>query len=387
MTTLGCSRRWLVFAACLLVSACVGPALVITPDQLPNAVEGQDYSVSLSAADAYAGWTITDGSLPPGLVLDGQSGQISGVPVGSGAFAFTVSASDPRVPPSSGQHAYTLTVLPALQVQFNPTPARVSTPYDYTPTITGGVPPYTVQIIGLPGFLDYDPATGEIFGTLQPIAGYVYPNARLAWTVTDSGDPRQTQDGRATLVIHPLGVSIVTTALDPATIGTPYALQLVATNGRQPYTWAVVDGVLPGSSSDPDRLRLDTRSGLISGLPGAGAQTETFTIAVTDNDSPPSSAQRVFKLVVQVVIATTSLPAASVGTAYAASVVAVGGLPPYTWTVSAGQLPAGLTIDSSTGGIVGTPAPGATSQTFTLRVTDSDLPAAAFEQQLTIEVH
>jgi hypothetical protein len=54
-------------------------------------------------------------------------------------------------------------------------------------------------------------------------------------------------------------------------------------------------------------------------------------------------------------VTTTSLPAATVGQTYTATLAAEGGTSPYTWSVTAGSLPAGLTLNSSTGVISGTP--------------------------------
>src|SRR3954451_7684348 len=56
-------------------------------------------------------------------------------------------------------------------------------------------------------------------------------------------------------------------------------------------------------------------------------------------------------------ITTTSVPNATTGGAYAASLTVTGGTPPYSsWTVGAGSLPPGLTLSSSTGAISGTPS-------------------------------
>jgi hypothetical protein len=72
-------------------------------------------------------------------------------------------------------------------------------------------------------------------------------------------------------------------------------------------------------------------------------------------------------------ITTTSLSAASAGTAYSANVTATGGTTPYAF--SATGLPSGLTINSSTGAITGTPAPSAAgTATVAVTVTDATQP-------------
>jgi hypothetical protein len=75
----------------------------------------------------------------------------------------------------------------------------------------------------------------------------------------------------------------------------------------------------------------------------------------------------------QLVLTTTSLPAATAGTTYSAAVAASGGATPYTFTATG--LPSGLAVSASTGAITGTPAAsaaGTASVTFT--VTDSSKP-------------
>ena len=68
-------------------------------------------------------------------------------------------------------------------------------------------------------------------------------------------------------------------------------------------------------------------------------------------------------------ITTTSLAGGKIGVAYSATVAATGGVTPYNWSVSAGTLPAGLTL-ASTGAITGTPTASGTSS-FTVQVTDA----------------
>lgn len=73
-----------------------------------------------------------------------------------------------------------------------------------------------------------------------------------------------------------------------------------------------------------------------------------------------------------VAVTTASLPNGTVGTSYSATLSATGGTPPYSWIVSSGSLPSGLTL-SANGLVSGTPTTSGTSS-FTVQVTDSSSP-------------
>ncbi|HTZ59429.1 MAG TPA: putative Ig domain-containing protein [Acidobacteriaceae bacterium] len=105
---------------------------------------------------------------------------------------------------------------------------------------------------------------------------------------------------------------------------------------------------------------------LIAGCGGSNSSTGSSNTS-GNGASTPSGAN--------LTITTTSLPAGTVGTAYNAQVAASGGTTPYTYT--AGGLPAGLSISSSTGAITGTPAASsAGTSSATIKVTDSTQPTA-----------
>ena len=78
---------------------------------------------------------------------------------------------------------------------------------------------------------------------------------------------------------------------------------------------------------------------------------------------------------VPITITTRSLPQAVVGTPYSAQLVASGGFTPYSWAITAGNLPAGLSLDSATGQVAGVPTASSQVASFTASVADSSSPA------------
>jgi Putative Ig domain len=84
-------------------------------------------------------------------------------------------------------------------------------------------------------------------------------------------------------------------------------------------------------------------------------------------------------------VISAGLPSGSVSHAYSAVLGADGGVPPYTWSLASGSLPAGLALDSSNGVIAGRPtAPGIFR--FQVKVTDSDVPAESATKKLSITI-
>ena len=101
---------------------------------------------------------------------------------------------------------------------------------------------------------------------------------------------------------------------------------------------------------------------------GGGGST-----AVVDPPPPPP-----------LTLVTTTLPGGTLGTAYSQTMAATGGVQPYRWAVTSGSLPAGLTLNSSTGLISGTVGGVQTVVNFTVTVTDSQSPAKTANASLSL---
>jgi hypothetical protein len=164
----------------------------------------------------------------------------------------------------------------------------------------------------------------------------------------------------------PVAPVITTTSPLPAgTVGVAYSHTLSAI-GTGTLTWTLQAGTLPTS------LTLST-GGVISGTPTV-AETDAFTVRVTDA-ATTLTADQVLSLTIHAAyvaptITTTTLTNATITAPYSATLVNTGGLAPFTWNLTVGSLPAGVTLNTTTGVISGTPtSPG--NNNFTVQVTDA----------------
>ncbi len=192
-------------------------------------------------------------------------------------------------------------------------------------------------------------------------------------------------DSAAAVIGHAI-LSLSVTAACPAPAGVqgqPYTYSITTSGGADPLTWSVPTGTLPPG------LTLNSATGVISGTPST-AGTYNLSATVTDSSSPnPQTAtftcQSAFVIGAPLSVVTTSLPNGTFGMAYPSTTLqAQNGTSPYSWSVTAGSLPAGLTL-SGAGVISGTPT-GFGPSTFTVTVTDSGTPVQTATQQFTITI-
>ena len=126
-------------------------------------------------------------------------------------------------------------------------------------------------------------------------------------------------------------------------------------------------------------------SQLTAAIPAADIATQgTASIAVLNPGAATSNALTFTISGPGLTITTNSpLPRGTVGTSYSQTFGASGGAAPYTWSLSSGSLPAGLTLNASSGILGGTPSAVGDS-TFTVRVSDSASASATKQFQLSI---
>jgi hypothetical protein len=203
--------------------------------------------------------------------------------------------------------------------------------------------------------------------------------------VTDSSTPAQSAAATFTLAITGGPLTITTTALNSGVVGTAYSQTLAATGETGPYTWRLTAGRLPSG------LTLNSSTGQISGTPAAEVAGSVVTFQVTDASNPPQTATATFAVTVTLTITgltilTTPLSNGVVNAAYSQTLAATGGTAPYTWQLTFGTLPPGLTLNASTGVIGGVPTAGATATPLTFKVTDSSTPAQSAVATFTLTI-
>lgn len=165
-------------------------------------------------------------------------------------------------------------------------------------------------------------------------------------------------------------------AFPSGNVSTSYAAPITSGGGQgpTPYTWSVVAGNLPaGLSLTP---YYGVYSAYVYGTP-TKMQTSTFTLQVRDGQG--HTAQQAFTLTIDppaplvITLPGSTANSGTLGQSYFQNLFASGGVQPYTWSITGGQLPPGLQVSKlSNGGsqINGTPTARGTF-TFTLTVTDS----------------
>ena len=162
------------------------------------------------------------------------------------------------------------------------------------------------------------------------------------------------------------GQSVTITVSGAGTQGVTWSLTGPGSLSNQTATSVIYNAPAAGAAA---AVRL-TNASLAIRVASSSTADPSAMVKATSVANPSVSAAVTINVTVPPAITTTSLPAGTEGTSYSQAITASGGAGTLILTISAGNLPAGLAMDSS-GHITGTPTGPNGTATFTVKATDS----------------
>ncbi|WP_206543617.1 beta strand repeat-containing protein, partial [Sphingomonas sanguinis] len=352
------------------------PTLTLAPASVSGGTAGTAYSQAFATSGGTApySYAIVAGALPGGVTLSG-SGTLAGTPTQSGSFTFSVNALDSSTGsgPYSATRSYTLsiaaptlTLAPATLVN-----AMVGSAYSQALTVSGGTAPYSYAVTAgaLPAGLTLS-STGTLSGT---------PSApgTSNFTITAT-DIQNFTAVRAYTV----------TVADRAPVAGAVSMTVAANSPANAVTLNLSGGTATSIAigTPPNHGTLTGSGTSISYTPSlnySGSDSFTYTATNASGTSAPATVT-ITVAAPTLTLSPTTLPGGTAGTAYSQALATTGGTAPYSYAVTAGALPAGLTL-SSNGTLSGTPT---AAGTFSLTVTATDAQnfTAARAYTLTVAV-
>jgi len=275
----------------------------------------------------------------------------------------TVSPIIGRMPTSGGVGGIGgLTAMPDMQnlsvSDLSPTVGQAASIQLTAPRIDGQ-PTWFVFSGSMPAGLSLDSTTGTITGTPTSSA-----TTQVRFGVKASNGSSASDFVTFTPQVTPLALTALTDLT--ATIGTAHTDSVTASGGVEPYLYSI--------SGHPTGISIDVESGAISGTPTNSQAAGNFSLVAKVTDFEGNSATASGTLVLSsagaLTAAAPSSLALTVGSFYAEAATATGGSTPYKGFTASG-LPAGISIDYTSGTILGIPTSAGTSA-VTVTVCDAD---------------
>lgn len=331
--------------------------IVITTTSLPDGVVGTPYDFQLvQTGGTNPTWVISFGSLPSGLTMS-TGGRITGTPTEAISEEFEVECDALDATAATRFFVLSVDAPSGIRLVSNTLPtASAGAAYSAQLEATGGFAPYAFQVLsGAPDGIVVD-GMGAVSGT---------PTTPGAYTMMVSLFDSEGASAVAQVQLEVVAAGPLTLAstLPPAVTNRAYSTPLV-TGGRPPYTVAFDPGALPPG------FTIDS-SGALAGQASA-AGVYPFMVQVTDAASAMTSGS--LSLTVEELAPLTLIStqiSLTINTDNDVTVLARGGIAPYTWSLDAGTPMAGVSFDAQRGAFVGRPTMVATT-TVTVSVTDSD---------------
>ena len=328
--------------ATLTLTVTVGPP-VITSSTSASGTVGSAFSYQITATNSPTSYAAT--SLPPGLSVNTATGLVSGTPTAAGTSSVALSATNSS---GTGHATLTLTVTVGAPVITSSTSAAGTVGSAFSYQITATNSPTSYAATSLPAGLAVNTSTGLISGT-PTAAG----TSSVALSATNAAGT-----GHATLTLTVTAGPPVITSSGAANgiVGSAFSYQIAATNSPTSYA----------ATSLPAGLAVNAATGLISGTPTA-AGTSSVALSATNSAGTGHATLTLTVTVGPPVITSSTSAAGTVGSAFSYQITATNSPTSYAAT----SLPAGLSVNTSTGLISGTPTATGTSS-VTLSATNGN---------------
>jgi hypothetical protein len=335
----------------------------VTPTATVTASGGSGVYSSYSIAPA----------LPTGLSFNTSNSQISGTPtVAINTTSYTVSVTDDVGASTTASFTIYIVGPSPLTTVTNASSitATVNTAITAVTPIsaTGGLNPLSYAVSpSLPTGLSFSTTTGKITGTPTVLS------SSSTYTVTITDAASNTVSGTFSLVVKAVPITVTKPS------ATNIAIQYQAITPVIPVLAAGGYGTLTYSLSPtlPAGLDFNTTTGQIKGTPSEIISSTVYTVTVSDTASQTASGTFTLTVVDAtpsplLAILQSPIVSGNLNVAFSSTpVVGSGGVPVYAYAISPTTLPAGLSFNSSTGAISGTPTGTASSGTYVVTVTDS----------------
>ena len=364
--------------ATLTIQVNVAPpsSIVYTPSSLTLTKGTSMTTVTPTASGGPAtSWSVTP-SLPAGLAISGTTGAISGTPTAvTSSGTYTVTASN-----TGGSDTVTITIqvndVAPSSIAYAPsslTLTKGTTMSTNTPTSAGGTVTSWSISPSLPAGLSFSTSTGAISGTPTAVS------STATYTVTAS-NTGGSSTATVTILVNDAAPSSVTYSPSSFTLTKGVAMTTVTptASGGTATSWSI-------SPTLPTGLSFSTTDGAISGTPGAVSSSATYTITATNAGGSGTATVtiQVNDVAPSAVSYTPNSLTLTNGTAMTSVTPTSSGGTVTSWSVSP-SLPAGLSLDTSTGEISGTPTAITSSASYTVTATNTGGSATAI---VTIQVN
>jgi len=357
--------------------------LQMISEKMPEGCIGENYQESIMVTGGIHPLSFTCANpLPPGLMIDKKTGMIYGIPNRIGYYNFNVTVTDQKAPaPQLINQTLSIRISNKLTIISSSILPKVQKNNEMTPFIlkaAGGKSPLIWEITegALPGGIQLDQNKGIISG-IPTDKG----NASFTIKVTDS-DGTAAEKEFYWLISDSL--SFTTRILAEPVKDEAYEQILNGRGGYPPYYWRITSGALLSG------LEFNNTTGTIYGIPLKENEIRSFTIEISDSDTPAQTASQTFTIMTtskKLYIVSSEIPLARKNQMYKQLIRASLGTPPYTWRIKSGNLPNGISLidDSEMARLEGKPTK-IGEYYFEIEVSDSTLPKNVAIQPFILDV-